>query len=286
MAVHIAIPGQADFTAGAAWNTGTAFASWAAGDIAVFPPGYSFNYTTMPGAAPSNALGAIEATDCSISFSSPLLANVNNAGGRGVLLRNLRGGTFQLNGATNAVVAIGPGTELVISGGAQGPIMASKGSRVNVGAAATLGDVNAEDGSYVEVGSHASDRIATARVNSGAVLLARRSLEAGIINAARLRLVGAAGITDGSSGGVVDLNAGAILQLALTSAPTLKNVRVWNGLVDPGESTVSLTLDNDTTTEFGRIIEEYARGSLTRSSSTKYGLVGRSGGVYDVPVVP
>lgn len=285
MALHYAIPGKTDFTAGASWESGTAYASWATGDIVVFRPGYTYAYTTMPGAAVT--IAGFEATDCDLSFSSPLLCNVSTAGGRGILLRSMRRGAIQIGGATTSVTVIGPGSSLTLTTGAQGPLIASNGGRINVDAAATVGDIVAEgSGTYVGVGSHASDRIATGRVAGGAKLMTRRSIETGLVAAATLRLEGAAGITDGSTGGSVDLNDGATLQLALTSAPTLKAVRVWNGTFDPRESELSITVDNDTVTELANFITEYARGSVTRSATTKYGLVGARGGIYDQPIIP
>lgn len=271
MADRIAIPGIGlNFTSAGSWADGVAATSWATGDRVIFPGGYRYEYSSglssgLTGVTISGMLGEAGAV---VVMHDTLAMDIDHTGGAGLQL--MCKGEVRFSGDTSLVSASNPEMTLSLLGGAHPTVIASQAARVYMGSSGTVGDVIAQSRGRVELASHASDRIASARVSTNGSVETARSVEAGIIAAGQLRLTGAAGITDGSSGGAVDLvDRAAYLYAKLSSAPTLKRLRAYDGVFDPSESRVSLTLDNDIQLADAQIVEYWGAFSLTRSAPVR-----------------
>jgi hypothetical protein len=280
VADRIAIPGTGlNFTSASSWADATAATSWGTSDRVIFPSGYRYEYTSglSTGLTGVTISSLIAEPGAVVILSDTLAMDIDHSGGAGLQL--LCKGEFRFSGDTSLVSATNPELTLSLLGGAHPTVLASQAARVYMGSSATVGDVAAMARGRVELASHGSDRIATARVSTNGSVETARSVEAGIIAAGSLKLIGAAGITDGSTGGAVDLvDRSAYLYAKLTSAPTLKRLRAYEGTFDPSESRVSLTLDNDLQLEGAAFVEYWGAFSLTRTAPVR--VAGRGSRVY------
>ncbi len=257
-----------DWSATATWKGAVVPVS---GDTVVFEEGGVYVFTAGLNQSAVN-LAALVALNCFLSIAGQLQIDVNNSG-RGLMLA-LRGGDFRMSGATNVVSVERPTAQVSLEGGAHALIVAVNGGPVVVGSAATCEDIKVFRRGVVRAESHATDRIKV-DIGSGGICETRRNVEAGNIGHGRLELIDGARITDGSTGGQVDLrDARAELRIRANQALTHRRINALAGVVDATRSTGIQTYTNDVETPDSMFLDESVGGRVVRSGTTRYGFAG------------
>lgn len=268
-----AVPGESlDWSATGTWE-GAAVPDSDAATFVVFKSGGYYRFTAGLNQASVNIARLIAEPGSRVDFAEPLQIDVNRAE-RGVVWQ-ASDGRLLLNGATNVVSIERPVQEVRLSGGAHAYVQAVNGSRVAIGSGATVGIVAASKGGVVDIASHGSDRVDEAIINDGGAILTYRSVESGDMARGALALLGGAGITDGSSGGILRMHdPQSRLLLKNTSGPTIKLVRCHAGTIDPSEAKIAITIDATQETPLSNIILNYPSGPLVITARTQRGISG------------
>lgn len=267
----IIIPNQGltlDWSAASTWKGAVVPAS---NDIVVFEEGGTYVFTAGLNQASVN-LAALVALNCFLTIAGQLQIDVNNSG-RGLVLA-LRGGDFRISGVTNVVSVERQGAQVSLEGGAHALIVAVNGGPVVIGSGATAEDVKVFRRGVVRAESHATDRLKV-DIGSGGICETRRNVETGNVGHGRLELIDSARITDGSTGGQVDLRDGrAELRIRANQALTHRRINAWAGVVDATPSTGVQTYTNDVETPDSMYLDEAIGGRVVRSGTTRYGFSG------------